>query len=165
MAVVNQKFLLEKFSYKDGFLYRNYEYKRHKKGEAIGAKGARYCNTTICGESWPLHILIFIYHYDYRPECVDHIDRNSFNNKIENLRAATRLENCGNTSASRNSTSKYVGVSFIRKTKKWAAQIIAGKSKNKHIGYFTDEKTAALAYNRESVRLRGEFAVINIISL
>eukprot|EP01048_Picozoa_sp_COSAG05_P005495 COSAG05_NODE_327_length_11345_cov_16.236884_6_plen_159_part_00 len=53
-----------------------------------------------------------------------------------------------NRYAKRQESSKYYGVSWKTRQRKWWAQIkIDGKTK--HLGYFEDEKDAALAYDKK----------------
>ena len=48
--------------------------------------------------------------------------------------------------------SKYVGVSWCKKKKKWKAKIVIdGKTKN--LGYFHDEKEAACKYDEQAALL------------
>lgn len=47
----------------------------------------------------------------------DHIDRNKLNNKIENLREVTHSQNLMNCKSYKNSSSKYKGVTWIKKIK------------------------------------------------
>jgi hypothetical protein len=95
-------------------------------------------------------------------EHVDHIDRNSLNNHVSNLRWATIIENSGNKSSYKNSFSKYKGVSFHKLNKKWETKIQVNGRKI-HLGYFTCEKEAALVYNKKAKEVFGEFALINNI--
>lgn len=106
--------------------------------------------------------LIYFLHTGELPERVDHRDRNSLNDKIKNLRAASRFENARNRSSVKNSSSKYLGVS-IRKNGKWAAHIrIAGLLK--FLGYYFIEEEAAEAYNEAAKIYHKEFANLNVIS-
>lgn len=78
---------------------------------------------------------------------VDHINGNGLDNRRSNLRIVTSSENNFNTSKRKNTTSKYLGVHFRKHTNKWCAK---GKSKlgvQYHLGDFTTEIEAALAYN------------------
>lgn len=60
-------------------------------------------------------------------------------------------------------TSNYKGVSFNKFANKWAASIKIDYKK-KHIGYFVEEKNAAIAYNDEAVKHWGlENARLNYI--
>lgn len=91
---------------------------------------------------------------------VDHKNRNTLDNRKENLRVCTNAENICNRKASRSSTSKYLGVSFLTKRKKWEAQI--GKNGKKyHLGQFNTEQDAAKAYDTAAKIYHGEYANLN----
>jgi hypothetical protein len=93
---------------------------------------------------------------------VDHINHNGLDNQKHNLRLCSNSQNQMNRGYYRNCTSKYKGVSFYKKTKKWKAYIkINGKRIN--LGYYHCEIDAAKKYNDKAVELFGEFAFINII--
>lgn len=53
----------------------------------------------------------------------DHIDRNPMNNRKENLRKATALENARNASLYKNNSSGITGVYYCNTTKRWVALI------------------------------------------
>ena len=76
---------------------------------------------------------------------VDHIDTNKANNDISNLRMATGLYNshAGHTKRD-NCSSKYIGVAWATKSKKWTAKCMINY-KSKFIGYFDSEREAAIA--------------------
>lgn len=93
----------------------------------------------------------------------DHRDRDGLNNQRNNLRVATRSQNCHNRRSRINSFSKYKGVCFKKQTSKWVARIFTN-GKNKHLGYFDLEIEAAVAYNNEALNLHGEFANLNVVS-
>ena len=95
-------------------------------------------------------------------QTVDHKDRDSLNTRIENLRVATCREQQQNRGIGLNNTSGYKGVCFDKQSGKWSAKIKIDR-KTKHIGYFSEIKDAALAYNRKALELFGEFAYINEI--
>ena len=74
---------------------------------------------------------------------VNHIDIDKLNNNVSNLEIVTAREN-GNKKHLKSS-SKYTGVCWDKRDKKWMAYIrINGKLKN--LGYFTDELEASNAY-------------------
>ena len=56
---------------------------------------------------------------DYIPNIVDHIDGNSSNNCIENLRDANKAQNGWNSKLNKNNSSGIRGVSWNKQTKKW----------------------------------------------
>lgn len=69
------------------------------------------------------HRLIWIYHYGKEPkEHIDHINGNRSDNRIENLREATRSENMQNRKKAHKNNS--VGLIGVQKSgKKWKAAI------------------------------------------
>ena len=90
---------------------------------------------------------------------VDHINGDKLDNRRNNLRIVTNQQNQYN-SKSRKGISKYKGVSWHKTAGKWRAYIgVDGKFK--HLGLFTDEKEAALAYDRAARELFGEYAKTN----
>lgn len=91
----------------------------------------------------------------------EHIDHNGLNNLRYNLRVATHSQNCINRRAHKNSSSSFLGVYKVRN--KWRAAIMKDY-KRTHIGYFDNEKIAAIAYNEKAVELFGEFANLNKIT-
>ncbi len=80
----------------------------------------------------------------------------------ENCRWVTPQQNQMNTGSRINSTSKYKGVCWFKTRNKWVAQIMID-GKNKHLGYFVDERDAGVAYNIAAKELFGEYANLNDI--
>ncbi len=73
------------------------------------------------------------------PGVIDHIDGDVWNNQRENLRRVTIRENCMNYHY--NKHSKYPGVTWHKRHKKWMARIqINGK--RKYLGYSDSEEEA-----------------------
>lgn len=179
---ITKELLHELFDYKDGFLYwKVRKSKKTKIGSIAGnfvmeKYGPRH-RLRINTISYYSHRLIFLWHYGWSPETIDHKDINQMNNKIENLRPATQLQNCRNRKSVPNSSSKYLGVCLMTVKKKhtlkngesklyisifWKSAI---NIKGKHIcvGSFKSEKEAAVAYNKAAKIHYGEFANLNII--
>ena len=65
-----------------------------------------------------------------------------------------------NRKSRKNSTSKYKGVSWYKRTNKWRA-IITVNGKNKYLGYFTSETETAAVYDLHARKHFGEFANLN----
>ena len=134
-----------------------------KAGDIAGTSGSQGRRHIIIGYArYKAHRLAWLYVYGKWPEkLIDHINGVRSDNRIENLRAATKSINKINESLRSNSQSGFIGVSWhtptdSRKTSKWVAKIaLAGK--HHHIGYFHDLKLAVLAYNAECERLHGEY--------
>ena len=93
---------------------------------------------------------------------VDHINGNCLDNRKTNLRIVTHRRNMHNMASHKDSSSKFRGVYWNKKEQKWAAQICLD-GKRRHIGLFVSEFEAAKAYNREAIRLFGEYARLNQI--
>lgn len=91
---------------------------------------------------------------------VDHIDHIGLKNQKSNLRLATFTQNCQNQRRISHKSSKYKGVHWHKRLKKWAAQITCNK-KTHHLGYFNDQTTAAHAYDKAARKLHAEFAFCN----
>jgi hypothetical protein len=90
---------------------------------------------------------------------VDHIDRNGLNNRRSNLRICSAADNSRN-SRGKSGTSRYKGVFWNKKNKKWLVAIKYNR-KFRHIGYFENETDAAKAYDKAARKLFGEFAYLN----
>lgn len=58
---------------------------------------------------------------------VDHINRNTFDNRKENLRITNHYVNARNTSISKNNTSGVKGVSYDKRRNKWIGHITGNK--------------------------------------
>lgn len=100
-----------------------------------------------------------------RDNVYDHKDRNFFNNQKENLRIVTHQQNSYNREKPfkfKQSTSNYKGVHWHKGAKLWAAQIRVNK-RCISLGYFDNEKEAALTYNKAAIKFHGEFACLNKI--
>jgi hypothetical protein len=91
---------------------------------------------------------------------VDHINHNGLDNRKENLRLCTCSQNQGNRKINERSISGFKGVSWDGRDKKWVAYITRNK-RTKFIGYFSQVRDAAIAYNEEATRMFGEFAYLN----
>ena len=90
--------------------------------------------------------LFFYWHNGYLPDIVDHKDRNSLNNNIENLRELTNSQNLRNSDKRKKGSSIYKGVSWHKQAKKWIAYFYINNKLN-HLGLFENEDDAGQAVN------------------
>lgn len=106
------------------------------------------------------HRAAWALHYGHWPDgMLDHINRDSSDNRIENLRIATQSQNT--TNSLRHNRHGFRGVRTLR-GKAWQAQIkVDGKLH--HLGTFETIDEAAHAYNKAAIRLHGQFAILNPI--
>lgn len=109
------------------------------------------------------HRLTWLYHHGLIPDLmqIDHINGVRDDNHIENLRLATPIGNARNQRKQAGRTSRYKGVSFHKRLKRWQASIGIGNGKRLYIGYFDCEEAAARAYDAAAQREFGEFAKLN----
>ena len=111
-----------------------------------------------------LHRLLadtYISNLDNHP-FIDHIDRDTKNNSLSNLRWVTNQENMMNKTKQNNTSSLYKGVYWHKQNKKWQSNI-KFNGKSIYLGLFNSEEAAARKYDQKAIELFGEFASINNI--
>jgi len=77
---------------------------------------------------------------------VDHIDENPKNNNYKNLQLITNRENINRSLEKINNSSKYRGVSYDTRVKRFKASICIYHKKNVYLGYFVNEIDAHNTY-------------------
>ena len=155
---VTQTFIRDLFEYCDGGLYeRTNRGPRARIGARIGyLHPDGYRKVEICNMLFLEHRLIFMYHKGFLPFQIDHINQVRNDNRIENLRAASQSDNQCNSGISKNNTSGIKGVSFIRSTGKWRAELKFQKI-HYYLGCFIAIEDATEAIKRKREELHGEF--------
>ena len=81
---------------------------------------------------------------------IDHINGNTLDNRIENLRSVTHQENSKNRAIGTNNTSGAIGVFLRNRDLVWVAQVSIN-GKQKHIGSFKSKDEAIQARANASV--------------
>jgi hypothetical protein len=148
------------FDYRDGSIYK----KGSNKPFGYFDKKIGYMRCKIKGKPLLLHRVIYaMFNGDRLPDHdVDHIDRDKTNNRIENLRPATRGQNVVNSRVRSDNPYGYKGVTYHKATGKYAAQTMKDQVRV-HIGLFETPEQAAEAYNQKIEELFGSYAVKNEI--
>jgi len=164
MAEINKSFLSECFTHIDGVLVWNKRPVHHFKseptsrtfnkqfsGKPAGAKRLkgtkRYIYIIIGDSAYSAHRLVwFMYNGKFPDNHIDHINGNSLDNRIENLRDVTQAENNRNIKKTKRNKSGCVGVSWGKDANKWIVRI-GVKGYHKYFGSFDDFEFAELLAN------------------
>lgn len=94
---------------------------------------------------------------EYPKAFIDHKDTNPSNNKLTNLREASRAQNNRNVGITKRNTSGLKGASWYGPLAKWAAKIrVDGRLL--HLGYFSTADEAHSVYVDAARKHFGEFA-------
>jgi len=153
--MITQSELKELFDYdKDSGLFTRVKNQgsRGKIGDIAGSKrNTGYIAIKAKGKQYQAHRLAWLYMTGEFPEYdIDHINHVRDDNRWENLREATRIDNCQNMSKSSANTSGCTGVTWNKENNKWLAYIsIDGK--RSYLGYHTEYSDAVNARKNAEV--------------
>lgn len=129
------------------------DYEKVNKYKWSLSKG-KYAIGKIKNTTYGLHRFIF-YGLVQNNKIIDHINRDSLDNRKCNLREVTHSENSQNRlMKNKKSTSKYIGVSISHNKFKVACV-------QKHLGYYEDEIEAAKKYDIYTYQIFGKHALNN----
>lgn len=145
----------------NGMLIRRVPTRGRKRG-VIPPQG-HYRSVKLYGTVYFEHRVIWMMqHRQHIPEGfeIDHINRDEYDNRPENLRLAVRQQNAVN-SAAPIGRSGFRGVTRSR-SGTFRASIVCN-AKRYSLGTFSTAKEAATAYDCAAVRLNAEFALTNAI--
>jgi hypothetical protein len=107
------------------------------------------------------HQLAWLYVYGKFPEGeLDHVNRDYSDNRIANLRQASRQQNSINQKLRSDNRSGYKGVTWREDCGKWLVQISKDR-RDYYLGLFANIIDAAKAYDNAAFRLYGTFAKLN----
>ena len=132
--------------------------KRWRKGQVAGSiNGQGYMEVKFQGRVYQAHRLAWALHFgEQPPEFLDHINRDKLDNRITNLRPATKSQNNANRTALRNNKHGIKGCYWINKTSSWRVQCRVNK-KLHNVGYFKELDAAKAAYTAFAAQHFGEF--------
>lgn len=156
---VSQEQVLMLFDYKYGNLYwKQSSNRKVKAGSLAGGidnKGRR--RICIKGKNYQAHRLVYLLHYGYMPEMLDHIDNNPLNNELSNLRPANHSKNGFNRKIGKNNTSGIKGLTWNKKSEKWQTSIKAN-NKTHYFGYYKYKDIAETVLTMARQKLHNTFA-------
>jgi len=138
--------ILATFKIEDSQLYRKWE--RGGKWKLVKNKNNcdGYCLVRFQNKMMLYHRIIYILTNEQDVPVgymIDHIDGDTLNNKIQNLRIVTSRENLSNSKNHRQGS--LVGCYFDNHAQKWKSQIVIN-SKKIHLGLFATEQEASAKY-------------------
>jgi len=153
--------LLQEHLYYDQDFGTIHWYKRYNRfskvniGDVAGTVWNGYIRVKFLGKTYGAHRLAwFLVHGVWPTKHIDHINGNSLDNRLINLRECSHKENHGNRKKEDN-VSGFKGVS--PKDKKWQARI-CHNYKRIYLGLFETAEEAAKAYDAKARELFGRFA-------
>lgn len=114
-------------------------------GTVVGSTSSSgYTTSMVDGKNYQHHRLAWLYmHGSFPPADLDHRDGVRDNNRLANLRPATRSENCQNAALKSNNRTGQTGVWPVGN--RWRARLTVN-GKHHHLGYFAEKPDADAAY-------------------
>jgi hypothetical protein len=117
-----------------------------------------YIRLGLAGRLYYAHrVAWYLAHGEWPPEQIDHINGVRTDNRLTNLRLATKGQNAINRGPTCRNSSGVPGVRWDRKYSRWYARICAN-GVNKHLGTFATFDEAVAARKRAEAIHHGEFA-------
>jgi hypothetical protein len=114
------------------------------------------CTISIGDAAYKTHrILWLLVRGEPVPEIIDHMDGDPFNNRISNLRAATRAQNNWNRRRGRDNTSGVKGVILV---KEGVFRVSLRHNGERYVRTYKSIEEAAGARNEMARLLHGDFA-------
>jgi hypothetical protein len=143
---------------KDGLLYNKItRNSRAVKGNLAGAISNKYRLISLHGKPYLVHRIAYFMAHGNCPDFVDHINGDSFDNHVDNLRPATKSQNQWNQGLKKTNTSGVKGLSWAKTENKWLA-CIRYNGKNKNLGYFETKELGAEFLQLAREMLHGSYA-------
>lgn len=132
---------------------------RAQKGSVAGAEHNRgYWRVSVFGKYYLSHRLAWLYvHGEWPSPEIDHINGDPRDNRLANLRLATRSQNLANKKRSSKNTSGFKGVDRVVSRGKWRARIKVDGT-DLHLGLFSARADAVAARAAAEAKYFGEFA-------
>jgi hypothetical protein len=98
------------------------------------------------------HRVAWAIHFGEWPKFIDHINGDKTDNRIENLRAVSFVENTRNRKRPTNNSSGHAGIYWHTKERRWVARIGDGAGR-KRLGSFLNLDDAVAARRKAEVDL------------
>lgn len=140
---------------------------RGKVGDVLGSINSRgYLTISVDNKKYQAHRLAWLLtHGEFPPDQIDHINGIKTDNRIANLRPATRQENGQNSKKRKDNTSGFKGASFDKQRGKWKAVISVPLLGERSLGYFDTPEAAAAMYAGAARLFHAEFVHIETLNI
>lgn len=138
--------ILVNYDHDTGIFTWNKSRKCAKPGVKVGTVGFNgYCHACLNYKKYYLHRLAWLYVYGEIPNSeIDHINRIKTDNRICNLRLATRNQNLWNTSLQKRNKSGHKNISLHKPTGLW--RVIITKNKKTVVNKYFITINEAISY-------------------
>jgi len=123
--------------------------------EVCGDDGSGYVSCRLLGQTFKVHQIVWLLHAGkFPPMPIDHINRNRKDNRIENLRLATDIENMQNLVVS---TRPSAGTYKSLRSGRYCARLTHNNRKI-YLGYYDTQEEANKAYREAKKKLAAGFS-------
>jgi hypothetical protein len=123
----------------------------------VGRTGNLRCKITLSPHTLRRYQVVWAMHRGEWVDLIDHVNRDSLDDRMENLRLASPGQNAANARKHRDNSSGYKGVFWRKDIQKWFARIRVD-GKNLHLGVFDDPEQAHEAYKEAARKEMGAFS-------
>lgn len=132
-----------------GLFTRIQSYYKTRIGKFVGTVDARgYIVISVAGKPMLAHRLAWLYVYGaFPPAHLDHINGDTQDNRLVNLRSTTAKQNVENQKLHKNNKTGYRGVCYHEQSNKYRAYIKHNR-KQIYIGSFDTAEEASAAYKK-----------------
>jgi hypothetical protein len=116
-----------------------------------------YRSIILYGKTYKLHRIVWLYVYNkWPPSDIDHINGIKADNRLCNLREATRSQNIRHSGVYKNNISGHKGVYYHARLDKWEAHIHYNK-KLRYLGVYPTKEEAIAVYTAFAAAICKEF--------
>lgn len=123
-------------------------------GHRAGFVNSRYRKVRLHGADYFEHRIIWLHvHGEWPADCIDHVNRDCFDNRLVNLRNASFSLNQANAKMRSDNSTGFKGVYYLKDCNQFVAQV-----RKKRIGVFESAEAAYAAYCRAAKEEFGQFA-------
>lgn len=141
---ITQAFVKSQLEYlpeQGGFIWKvttNYQNKQCGKKAGGIDKTTGYERISLAGRQYYTHRLVWLYHFGAFPvKMIDHINQCKTDNRVENLREASKATNAKNSKRFCNNTSGETGICWNKRLSRWRVYATDGQ-KQYAGGHFID---------------------------